>query len=47
MLPVQEGERVVYVQFRDPASNISATYSDSIVYQFPYHIYLPLVAKNE
>jgi len=46
-LPVQEGERVVYVQFRDPAGNVSATYSDPIVYQFPQSVYLPLIARDE
>jgi hypothetical protein len=46
-LPAQEGERVVWVQFRDPAGNVSPTYSDSIVYQFPHHTYLPLIARSK
>jgi len=45
-LAAREGERTVGVQFRDPVGNVSAAYSDSVVYQFPYHIHLPLVLRN-
>lgn len=45
-LAAREGERTVGVQFQDPAGNVSAAYSDSVVYQFPYHIHLPLALRN-
>jgi hypothetical protein len=41
-----EGERVVWVQFRDVAGNESSPYSDSVVYQAPYHVYLPLILRS-
>ena len=51
-LPDQEGEHTVWVQFRDPAVNVSVAYSDSVVYQLPYpgpesyHVHLPLVLRG-
>lgn len=41
-----EGERVVWAQFRDVAGNESSPYSDSVVYQAPYHVYLPLILRG-
>jgi len=45
-LPGSEGEHVVWVQFRDVAGNESPPYSDSVVYQAPYHVYLPLTLRG-
>jgi C1A family cysteine protease/putative hemolysin len=44
-LPSQLGEHTVWVQFRDPAGNISEPYSDSVIYQFPHRVLLPLVMR--
>jgi hypothetical protein len=41
-----EGEPVVWVQFRDAAGNESPAYSDSVVYQAPCHVYLPLILRG-
>jgi hypothetical protein len=46
MLPTREGEHTVGVQFQDPAGNVSAAYSDSVIYQFPCRVHLPLVLRN-
>jgi len=44
-LPSQLGEHTVWVQFCDPAGNISEPYSDSVIYQFPHRVLLPLVMR--
>jgi C1A family cysteine protease len=46
ILPALPGTHTVWVQFQDPAGNVSAAYSDSIVYQFPYRIQLPLIMRD-
>jgi len=46
VLPAQSGERTVWAQLRDPAGNVSTAYSDSIVFQFPYRIQLPLIMRD-
>ena len=46
-LPKIPGEYIISVQFRDVAGNESAIYSDSVIYEFPYHVYLPAVLKNK
>jgi len=45
-LPAQPGEHTVWVQFQDPAGNVSVAYSDSIMYQSPHRVYLPLIVRN-
>jgi len=44
-LPSRLGEHTVWVQFRDPAGNISEPYFDSVIYQFPYRVLLPLIVR--
>ncbi len=45
-LPPQPGTHTVWVQFQDPAGNVSAAYSDSIAYQFSWRIQLPLIMRG-
>lgn len=45
-LPAGRGEHTVSVQFGDTAGNISAAYSDSVVYKSPYQAHLPLIMRD-
>ena len=38
--------RAVRVQFRDTVGNASAAYSDTIVYELPYRVFLPVVMRG-
>jgi len=46
-LPGQPGEHTVWVQFRDAAGNVSVAYSDTVAYDYPYHVHLPLVMRGD